>query len=83
VQPRLIEVHYDLITRLETQPPAILRGYDDPTTLTEFCLDLIHASSSNDLTTDQVYGGIRTSVVKLFSEMVEARTWFVSVRSPF
>ena len=59
MQPRLIEVHYDLITRLETQPPTILRGYNYPATMTKFCLDFIHVSSSNDLTTEVVYGGIR------------------------
>lgn len=61
MQACLIEVHYDLVAGLETQPPAILRGYHDSATLTEFCLDLIHASSSKNHTTNRVYGDIRTS----------------------
>ena len=89
VQPRLIEVHYDLITGLETQPPAILRGYDDSATLTYFCLDLIHVSSNYDLTTDGFYGGLGASgAIALLRLLLrdgggEIFVRLASVRSPF
>jgi hypothetical protein len=85
VQPRFIEVHYDLITGLETQPPAILRGYNYSATLTKFCLDFIHVSSSKDLTTERVCGDVRASEVMalLRDDGGETLIHLASVSSPF
>ena len=57
VQPILVQVHYDFVPSFEARLPTILREYDDPATLADFCVAFYHASPKVDLTANRICDG--------------------------